>query len=136
MRARIDTIKLTNTINDISNEIDQLERVFKKEKKACFEEIFIEYTLGESSNKEDVNKEKMEYIERIQRSIENNMNHLVHKQIIMNQIYMAKSKARIGDITQVIGMQQEAIDDLHDLRDGIKSELNKIIKMRKAFKHR
>ena len=124
MRARIDGAKLTEEIMAISDEIDALETDFNREKKACLEEVFVEFNLKDTNHEDDNRKQKI--IEKVQQNIENNMNHLIQKQIILNQIYMAKSKARLSELNHVITMQEEAKEHLIDLREAIESELDKI----------
>lgn len=132
MRARVKAAKMTDELMAISEEIDALESVFKQEKKACFEDVFLEHNLNEDENDENKGQKK-KIIENIQNNIENNMNYLIKKQIILNQVYMAKSKSRFSELSQVIIMQAEAIEDLTALRKSIEDELKKIRKNKKKM---
>ena len=125
MRARVKAAKLTEEITAISEEIDVLEAVFEQEKKACFEDIFLEYNLDENEDNQH-RQQKKRVIEKIQNNIERNMNYLIQKQIIINQVYMAKSKARFSELSQVINMQTEAIENLTVLQKCIQDEIEQI----------
>ena len=134
MRARVIGAKLTDEIMSISNGIDQLEVVFKREKKDCFEEVFTKYNVIEDENDDtDLTEIRKRIIHSIQENIENNMNHLIQKQIILNKVYMAKSKARFSELNQVIQMQKEAKVRLIELRGAIESELEQIRLNRKKL---
>lgn len=134
MRARVIGAKLTDEIMSISNEIDQLEVVFKREKKDCFEEVFTKYNVIEDDNDGNgLTEIRKKIINSIQDNIENNMNHLIQKQIILNKVYMAKSKARFSELNQVIQMQKEAKVRLIEIRGAIESELEQIRLNRKKL---
>ena len=127
MRAGVETVKLTDEIKTLSDEIDNLEQEFKKEKKACFEEVFVKF--NEKSSIEDDSQEnqaRIKAVEDIQKNIENNMSQLIKKQILLNQIYMAKSKARMSDLNHVIAMQKEAKNILIIIKEKVAEELTEI----------
>ncbi len=134
MRARINGAKLTEEIMGISSEVDALETIFKYEKKACFEEVFTKYNVGiDESGDSNTTNIQQKIINKIRQNIENNMNHLIQKQIILNKIYMAKSKARFSEINQVLQMQREAKARLIELRGAIENELEQIRLNRKKL---
>ena len=126
MRARVETVKLTDEIKTLSDEIDSLEQEFKIEKKACFEEVFVKYNEKNGIEDSQENVTRIKAIEDIQKNIENNMNYLIKKQILLNQIYMAKSKARMSDLNHVIVMQKEAKNILLTIKESIADELTEI----------